>query len=613
MMGYQVYVVSKNGKPLMATKRFGKVRRLLKSGRAKVICRKPFTIQLLYETTEYTQKLILGIDPGGKNIGWAVRKANGELIEAGHMQTRSAEVSANMSERRMHRRSRRQHRRQRRQRRAKSARSLFCPGDFRNTLVEKITQEADPLARYLKQNFPEKLRNRLDHNRQQQKVPAALKEEIAAALNEIIEKPVYDGERFADVKLSEPVRELLTTNPQKQNAVRLNRRLLEEAYPQEITRSPAGSQTIFGEGDSRKYLIAGTEKPLVCKWIKPKLARFNNRRRPKGWLPPTARHLLQTHINLIESIAKRLPLHQVIVEYAKFDIQKLDNPQIEGEMYQNGRKKGYANVQEYVLCRDRHTCCRCKEKQVELQVHHVIWQSDGGADTPENRLTLCAKCHRRVHKEPKIDAQVKRLFAGMRKRYVHTTLLNTIMPSFFKWLRTRFTKVSLTYGYETKEKRRELDLAKHHHLDAYLATLAEVNQAKKINWDSVPVYEYQQFRRHHRQLIHATRDRNYKDGKKTIAKNRRKRTGQKEDSLAELLEKRGVAIMPRLSILSGKKVVRSAFKKFKKGDAVRYQNRIYVVKGYGEMGRRLGLVGKKDYVPAKDCRLVARNRGIVCL
>ena len=35
MMGYQVYVVSKNGKPLMATKRFGKVRRLLKSGRAK--------------------------------------------------------------------------------------------------------------------------------------------------------------------------------------------------------------------------------------------------------------------------------------------------------------------------------------------------------------------------------------------------------------------------------------------------------------------------------------------------------------------------------------------------------------------------------------------------
>ena len=117
-------------------------------------------------------------------------------------------------------------------------------------------------------------------------MPAALKEEIAAALNEIIEKPVYDGERFADVKLSEPVRELLTTNPQKQNAVRLNRRLLEEAYPQEITRIPVGSQTTFGEGDKRKYLIAGTEKPLVCKWIKPKLVRFNNRRRDQRLANP---------------------------------------------------------------------------------------------------------------------------------------------------------------------------------------------------------------------------------------------------------------------------------------------------------------------------------------
>ena len=70
-----------------------------------------------------------------------------------------------------------------------------------------------------------------------------------------------------------------------------------------------------------------------------------------------------------------------------------------------------------------------------------------------------------------------------------------------------------------------------------------------------------------------------------------------------------MAIVPRLSILSGKKVVRSNFKEFRKGDVVRYQNRVYVVKGYGEKGLRLGLVGEKDYVPAKDCRLVTRNRG----
>ena len=57
-----VYVISVDGKPLMPTKRYGKVRRLLKQHRAKVVKREPFTIQLLYETTHYTQNTIIGID-----------------------------------------------------------------------------------------------------------------------------------------------------------------------------------------------------------------------------------------------------------------------------------------------------------------------------------------------------------------------------------------------------------------------------------------------------------------------------------------------------------------------------------------------------------------------
>ena len=131
------------------------------------------------------------------------------------MQTRSGEVSENMDARQMHRRSRRQHHRQRRQRRAKRARSLFCQSDFRKTLVEKISKEADALSRYLKRSFPEKLRRRLAHNSQGQKMPAALNEEIAAALNEILERPIYDEERFAEVKLSKPTQELLSGNSKK--------------------------------------------------------------------------------------------------------------------------------------------------------------------------------------------------------------------------------------------------------------------------------------------------------------------------------------------------------------------------------------------------------------
>ena len=64
-----VYVINKNGQPLMPTERHGKVRRLLKAGKAKVIKRCPFTIQLLYDTTNFVQPIILGVDAGSKHIG----------------------------------------------------------------------------------------------------------------------------------------------------------------------------------------------------------------------------------------------------------------------------------------------------------------------------------------------------------------------------------------------------------------------------------------------------------------------------------------------------------------------------------------------------------------
>jgi len=67
-----VYVISKNGQPLMPTNRSGKVRRLLRDSEAKVVKRCPFTIQLLYETTDFVQECTLGVDTGSKYCGTAV-------------------------------------------------------------------------------------------------------------------------------------------------------------------------------------------------------------------------------------------------------------------------------------------------------------------------------------------------------------------------------------------------------------------------------------------------------------------------------------------------------------------------------------------------------------
>ena len=54
--------------------------------------------------------------------------------------------------------------------------------------------------------------------------------------------PLYDAESFTDIKLSEPTQEILAQNPQNREAlIRLNRFLLTDAYPYELT-SPIKKQ-----------------------------------------------------------------------------------------------------------------------------------------------------------------------------------------------------------------------------------------------------------------------------------------------------------------------------------------------------------------------------------
>ena len=77
-----VYVLDVDGKPLMPTTRHGKVRRLLKEGKAKVVKRCPFTIQLLYDSTRYVQEINLGIDAGSKHIGVSATTKEKVLYEA---------------------------------------------------------------------------------------------------------------------------------------------------------------------------------------------------------------------------------------------------------------------------------------------------------------------------------------------------------------------------------------------------------------------------------------------------------------------------------------------------------------------------------------------------
>lgn len=75
-------MLSKTGQPLMPTENHAKVRVLLKQQKAKIVHRCPFTIQLLYDSTDYTQPVSLGIDAGSRHIGVSATTETKVLYEA---------------------------------------------------------------------------------------------------------------------------------------------------------------------------------------------------------------------------------------------------------------------------------------------------------------------------------------------------------------------------------------------------------------------------------------------------------------------------------------------------------------------------------------------------
>lgn len=101
-----VYVISKDGQPLMPTTRFGKVRRLLKNKKAKVIRSCPFTIKLLYKPESLiVQEIVLGQDTGSKHVGTAC-VANDKVLYQSEVILRN-DIKKKMDSRRTSRRNRR--------------------------------------------------------------------------------------------------------------------------------------------------------------------------------------------------------------------------------------------------------------------------------------------------------------------------------------------------------------------------------------------------------------------------------------------------------------------------------------------------------------------------
>lgn len=121
--------------------------------------------------------------------------------------------------------------------------------------------------------------------------------------------------------------------------------------------------------------------------------RFLNRTRPKGWLPPSLQHRVDTTLTWVKRLIRYCPVDSISVELVKFDLQKQENPEISGVEYQHGTLYGW-EVREYLLNKFNRTCQYCGAQNVPFEVDHIKARSKGGSDRVSN-LTLA--CH-----EPRI-------------------------------------------------------------------------------------------------------------------------------------------------------------------------------------------------------------------
>ena len=141
-----VFVISKNSERLMPTNRLGKVRHMLKDGRAIIYQRNPFTIQLTYETTEYVQPVELCQDTGYQHIGTSVKSESEEYVAAQHDLLLSEK--GNHDDCRKYRRDRRNRKRYRAPR-FDNRRAAKKPGWIAPSLRNKADRHIDIIRRYI--------------------------------------------------------------------------------------------------------------------------------------------------------------------------------------------------------------------------------------------------------------------------------------------------------------------------------------------------------------------------------------------------------------------------------------------------------------------------------
>ena len=219
--------------------------------------------------------------------------------------------------------------------------------------------------------------------------------------------------------------------------------------------------------------------------------RFLNRKKEDGWIAPSIQRKYQTHINLINLLKQLLPITSIRFEVGRFDIQKLENPSINGVEHQQGNLYEFVNVKAYLMYREHGICqyCGCKiQPNEKVHIHHIKQRANGGTDKVDNLALLHNKCHALMHHDGNEDL-VKHKKSSY-KQYTEAAFMNIVNRRFKK----DFPDCEITFGCYTSYERQQQGLAKSHYNDAFVIARGQ------FDYQRSEVYELGLKRRNDRQL-----------------------------------------------------------------------------------------------------------------
>ena len=246
-------------------------------------------------------------------------------------------------------------------------------------------------------------------------------------------------------------------------------------------------------------------------WVK--ISNGYGSNREEGWLPPSIKQKIDMHIMIIRRYQEALPLDtNTNIEIARFDIQKINEPAIEGVGYQMGRMYQHENLKAYVLWKYGYRCPICgtkfgtRRKSDGLmclpQMHHKGFRSKGATNNPDAYMAVCSVDHNAAaHGDGGVLDKIRKAEGKKVRGQRDMTFMNILRKRIWE----AFPDATYTYGNITNADRKAIGLSKTHANDAVaIAMHKQILSGVHTVEDASSTTYYKQVRKKKRSLHEAT-------------------------------------------------------------------------------------------------------------